>query len=155
MTVLLENRQKHITVDDEMKSIAQRTVDAVFEKEDFPYGYEVSITLVDNTAIAALNREYRGVDAATDVLSFAMMEGEEFLDLNEDGEAIMGDIIISMEKVADQAEEYGHSIEREFAFLVVHGTLHLLGYTHDGQRDTKRMRQREEEILEGLGLTRG
>ena len=155
MTVLLENRQKHIMVDDGMKGIAQRAVDAVFEKEDFPYGYEVSITLVDNTAIAALNREYRGVDAATDVLSFAMMEGEEFLDLNEDGEAIMGDIIISMEKVADQAEEYGHSIEREFAFLVVHGTLHLLGYTHDGQRDTKRMRQREEEILEGLGLTRG
>ncbi|HZX46664.1 MAG TPA: rRNA maturation RNase YbeY [Clostridia bacterium] len=155
MTVLLENRQKHITIDDVMKGIAQRAVDAVFEKEDFPYGYEVSITLVDNTAIAALNREYRGVDAATDVLSFAMMEGEEFLDLNEDGEAIMGDIIISMEKVADQAEEYGHSIEREFAFLVVHGTLHLLGYTHDGQQDTKRMRQREEEILEGLGLTRG
>jgi probable rRNA maturation factor len=138
-----------------MKGIAQRAVDAVFEKEDFPYGYEVSITLVDNTAIAALNREYRGVDAPTDVLSFAMMEGEEFLDLNEDGEAIMGDIIISMEKVVDQAKEYGHSIEREFAFLVVHGTLHLLGHTHDGQQDTKRMRQREEEILEGLGLTRG
>ena len=155
MTVLLENRQKQITVDDGLKGIAQRAVDAVFEKEDFPYGYEVSITLVDNTAIAALNREYRGVDAATDVLSFAMMEGEEFLDLNEDGEAVMGDIIISMEKVVDQAKEYGHSIEREFAFLVVHGTLHLLGYTHDGQQDTKRMRQREEEILEGLGLTRG
>lgn len=155
MTVLLENRQKHITVDDEMKSIAQRTVDAVFEKEDFPYGYEVSITLVDNATIAALNKEYRGVDAATDVLSFAMMEGEEFLDLNEDGEAIMGDIIISMEKVLEQAKEYGHSIEREFAFLVVHGTLHLLGYTHGGQQDTIRMRQREEEILEGLGLTRG
>jgi probable rRNA maturation factor len=155
MTVLLENRQKQITVDDGLKGIAQRAVDAVFEKEDFPYGYEVSITLVDNTAIAALNREYRGVDAPTDVLSFAMMEGEEFLDLNEDGEAVMGDIIISMEKVVDQAKEYGHSIEREFAFLVVHGTLHLLGYTHDGQQDTKRMRQREEEILEGLGLTRG
>lgn len=155
MTVLLENRQKHITVDDGMKGIAQRAVEAVFEKEDFPYGYEVSITLVDNTAIAALNREYRGVDAPTDVLSFAMMEGEEFLDLNEDGEAVMGDIIISMEKVLEQAREYGHSIEREFAFLVVHGTLHLLGYTHDGQQDTKRMRQREEEILEGLGLTRG
>lgn len=154
MTVLLENRQKQITVDDGLKGIAQRAVDAVFEKEDFPYGYEVSITLVDNTAIAALNREYRGVDAPTDVLSFAMMEGEEFLDLNEDGEAVMGDIIISMEKVVDQAKEYGHSIEREFAFLVVHGTLHLLGYTHDGQQDTKRMRQREEEILEGLGLTR-
>jgi probable rRNA maturation factor len=155
MTVLLENRQKQITVDDGLKGIAQRAVDAVFEKEDFPYGYEVSITLVDNTVIAALNREYRGVDAPTDVLSFAMMEGEEFLDLNEDGEAVMGDIVISMEKVADQAREYGHSIEREFAFLVVHGTLHLLGYTHDGQQDTKRMRQREEEILEGLGLTRG
>ena len=155
MTVLLENRQKHITVDDGMKDIAQRAVDAAFEKEDFPYGYEVSITLVDNDTIAALNREYRGVDAATDVLSFAMMEGEEFLDFNEDDEAIMGDIIISMEKVLEQAKEYGHSIEREFAFLVVHGTLHLLGYTHDGQQDTKRMRQREEEILEGLGLTRG
>jgi probable rRNA maturation factor len=155
MTVLLENRQKQITVDDGLKGIAQRAVDAVFEKEDFPYGCEVSITLVDNTVIAALNREYRGVDAPTDVLSFAMMEGEEFLDLNEDGEAVMGDIVISMEKVADQAREYGHSIEREFAFLVVHGTLHLLGYTHDGRQDTKRMRQREEEILEGLGLTRG
>ena len=76
------------------------------------------------------------MDAPTDVLSFAMME-EEFLDLNEDGEAVMGDIIISMEKVVDQAKEYGHSIEREFAFLVVHGTLHLWDTLTTGSRIPK------------------
>jgi probable rRNA maturation factor len=155
MTVLLENRQSSITVDDELAYIAKKAVDATFAKEKFPYDYEVGVTLVDNSTIAALNKEYRGVDAATDVLSFPMMEGEEFLDLNEDGEAIMGDIVISMEKVIEQAGEYGHSTLREFAFLLVHGTLHLLGYTHKERADTQRMRVMEEEILESLGLTRG
>jgi probable rRNA maturation factor len=155
MTVLLENRQSTIAIDDRLTDIAKKAVDAAFIKEKFPYDYEVGVTLVDNATIAALNKEYRGVDAATDVLSFPMMEGEEFLDLNEDGEAIMGDIVISMEKVIEQAGEYGHSPLREFAFLMVHGTLHLLGYTHEEGADTQRMRAMEEEILESLGLTRG
>ncbi|MGI6704449.1 MAG: rRNA maturation RNase YbeY [Clostridia bacterium] len=154
VTVLIENRQSSIAVDDGLMQIAEKIVDAAFTKEDFPYGYEVGITLVDNATIAALNKEYRGVDAATDVLSFAMLEGEEFIDLNEEEEAIVGDVVISMEKVAEQAEEYCHSREREFAYLLLHGVLHLLGYSHDGEEDTRRMRKREEEILEGLGLTR-
>ena len=154
MTVLIENKQSRVAVDDGLIKIAERIVDAAFLKEGFPYGYEVGVALVDNMTIAALNSEYRGVDAATDVLSFAMLEGEEYLDLNEDEEAIVGDVVISMDKVAEQAADYRHSCQREFAYLLLHGVLHLLGYTHDGEEDTRRMRKREEEILEGLGLTR-
>ncbi len=154
MTVLIENKQNIVAVDQEMRDIAEKVVDTAFDKEGFPYGHEVGITLVDNETIAALNKEYRDVDAPTDVLSFAMMEGEEVVDLNEDGEAIMGDIVISMAKVMEQSREYGHSPQRELAYLVLHGTLHLLGYTHHDAGDTEKMRSREEEILQGMGLVR-
>ncbi len=155
MTVLIENRQNSIELDEDMVQIAKNVVEAAFKGENFPYAYEIGILLVDDRTIAAFNKEYRGVDDVTDVLSFAMLEGEEVLDFNEQDEVPVGDIIISMERMAKQAEEYGHSYKREFAYLLLHGTLHILGYTHDGDEDTQRMRKKEEEILEGLGLTRG
>lgn len=154
MTVLIENRQNSVAVNKGIIEIAEKVTDTAFAMEAFPYGYEVGVVLVDNTTIAALNKEYRGMDVATDVLSFAMLEEEEFMDLNEDDEVMVGDVVISMEKVVEQAKEYGHSQEREFAYLLSHGVLHLLGYTHDGEKDTDRMRKREEEILNGIGLTR-
>jgi len=117
---------------------------------------EVSILLVDDAAIRELNSLYRGIDAPTDVLSFAMnedtAEGEGFTVMEDDN--ILGDVVISLETASRQAEEYGHSLEREVGFLAVHGVLHLLGYDHAGDRDTARMRAREEEVLAGLDLPR-
>lgn len=155
MTVLIENRQNSIAVKSGMITIIKKVVDAAFARERFPYGYEVGVLLVDNETITALNREYRDTDTVTDVLSFALLEDEEFIDTNEDGEVLIGDIVVSVPKAVDQAEEYGHSVERELAYLVLHGALHLLGYDHREAGDTRIMRSREEEILTDLGLARG
>lgn len=116
---------------------------------------EVSLTLVDDQRIHELNREYRGVDRPTDVLSFALQdeaEGEpEILDFEDE---ILGDIIISVERARLQAEEYGHSFERELVYLAVHGTLHLLGYNHEVEEDKMEMRRQEETVMNQIGLLR-
>ncbi|MBA1337184.1 MAG: Metal-dependent hydrolase YbeY, involved in rRNA and/or ribosome maturation and assembly [Firmicutes bacterium] len=154
MTVLIENNQAKILLNEDMMHLIERVIDIAISMEHFPYKYEVSVSLVDNECIAAINREYRGVDSPTDVLSFAMLEDEEVVDVNEDGEAILGDIVISLEKAFEQSREYGHTMDREVAFLTLHGVLHLLGYDHMEENDRKRMRSREEEILKAIGLTR-
>nr|WP_206529468.1 rRNA maturation RNase YbeY [Brevibacillus sp. SYP-B805] len=122
---------------------------------------EVVITIVDDARIHELNREYRGVDRPTDVLSFALNEaGEEepdiFLDESEadDYPNMLGDIVISLPRARAQAEEYGHSLERELCFLTVHGFLHLLGYDHGSPDEEKEMFGRQEEVLQAIGLTR-
>jgi probable rRNA maturation factor len=121
---------------------------------------EVTVTLVDNERIHELNREYRGIDRPTDVLSFAMNEeGEEEMEIFLDEEMdempnMLGDIIISVPKAREQAEEYGHSFEREMGFLTAHGFLHLLGYDHDTEAEEKEMFNRQEEILNRVRLTR-
>lgn len=123
---------------------------------------EVAVSLVDDEAIHELNRTYRDKDAPTDVLSFAMQEGEEdemeiVFDEEDEVEAdtMLGDIIISIPTAKRQAEEYGHSLERELAFLAVHGFLHLIGYDHMTPEDEKEMFGRQEAILETAGFTRG
>jgi probable rRNA maturation factor len=116
---------------------------------------EVSVTLVDDRRIWELNRQYRGVDRPTDVLSFAMREGETEPVLGEEGRELLGDIIISVETAERQAREYGHSLERELAFLAVHGFLHLLGYDHQSPEEEAVMFAKQEEVLTGLGLVRG
>ena len=122
---------------------------------------EVVVTLVSNERIHELNREYRGVDRPTDVLSFAMNEaGEEEMDIYIDESEIdeypnmLGDIVISLPKAKEQAKEYGHSLERELGFLAVHGFLHLLGYDHGTAEEEKEMFSRQEEVLEKIGLKR-
>lgn len=119
---------------------------------------EVSVTLVDDDAIRELNRDYRGVDRPTDVLSFAMLEegeGEpEAPQLPPDAPLQLGDIVISLERAAAQAVEYGHSLERELGFLVTHGVLHLLGYDHQTPEDEARMQETAEAILGELDLGR-
>jgi len=105
---------------------------------------------VDDAYIQGLNQQYRGIDAPTDVLSFAMQEGEPF---PEEGELILGDVVISLETARRQASEYGHSLAREVAYLAVHGVLHLLGYDHGGEDDRRVMRNKEEEILARLNLS--
>ncbi len=141
MEILFENHDIH-TFTDKMEESVRTIVNYVVSAEEVKNALEVSILITNNAEIQGLNAEYRGKDVATDVLSFPM--DEEYL----------GDIAISMDKVFEQAEEYGHSPERELAFLVVHGTLHLLGYDHIEEEDRVLMRKREEEILNDLGIRR-
>lgn len=111
---------------------------------------QLSVVLTTDEEVHELNRAYRGVDRTTDVLSFAQREGEDS-DLND---PLLGDVVISMDAVQRQATDYGHSLEREVAFLTVHGILHLLGWDHERPAEEARMMAKTEEILAGLGLTR-
>lgn len=111
---------------------------------------EVSVVLADDAAVHALNREYRGVDRPTDVLSFSQREGEGA----DPNDPILGDIVISLDRVAAQAADYGHSFDRELGFLTVHGVLHLLGWDHQQPDEEQRMMAKTEEILGGIGLPR-
>ncbi|WP_407314702.1 rRNA maturation RNase YbeY [Desulfosporosinus sp. SB140] len=115
---------------------------------------EVSLTLVDDQRIHELNREYRGVDRPTDVLSFALQEETEEEPDVEFEDDMLGDIVISVPRAREQAVEYGHSFEREIVYLAVHGTLHLLGYDHEDDEDKQEMRAKEEEVMSVLGLER-
>ena len=136
----------------------KEVVSRVLEEEKVLPEVDVYITLTNNEEIHKINKEYRDVDRPTDVLSFPMYERDEIAGLKNDTddeiEKILGDIIVSIEKVREQAEEYGHSFERELAYLVTHGMLHLLGYDHMIEEEKAVMRKREEEILETLNITR-
>ena len=119
----------------------------------------VSITLTNPENIHKINKEYRNVDSETDVLSFPMFEKNEIdqkiKNNNFEHEDVLGDIVISIEKVKGQAIEYGHSFERELSYMVVHGFYHLMGYDHIKEEDKKEMRKKEDEILDKLHITRG
>lgn len=120
---------------------------------------EVALTFVDDETMHRLNLQYRGIDRTTDVLSFAMQESiDEELDIefmeDEEEEVLLGDIIISVPKAIAQAEDYGHSFEREIGFLFIHGFLHLIGYDHGTEEEEKDMTERQERILTKAGLTR-
>lgn len=136
----------------------EQTVTAVLKKAADVYGLaadnEVSLVFCDDAYIQALNRDYRGKDQPTDVLSFALNEGEEPVIVDGPAHTLLGDIIISLETAARQAEEYNHSLEREVAYLTVHGMLHLLGYDHMSDEDKAEMRTEEEHVLSLLGITR-
>ena len=127
----------------------------VLDFEHFDGPAEISVTFVDNNRIHELNKEYRNKDSATDVLSFPLGENGEY-DIDEDnGCKLLGDIVISMERAMEQAELYGHSLQREVAYLTVHSMLHLLGYDHEaGGLEAVRMREKEEAVLIQLGLPR-
>ncbi|MCP3025642.1 rRNA maturation RNase YbeY [Halobacillus sp. A5] len=153
----------HIDFHDETNSIDEAFVDLIErviqfagEKEYTANEAELSITFVDNKEIQELNRNYRQKDQATDVISFAMQElGEGEVEvLNEDLPVLLGDIVISVDKAREQAEDYNHSLEREFAFLALHGFLHLLGYDHMNEEDEQKMFKRQEDILNEFGLQR-
>lgn len=120
---------------------------------------EVSLSLVDDERIHELNREYRGVDRPTDVLSFALQEESEEepeISTGDFGPAddLLGDVIISVPRAREQAQEYGHSLARELVYLAVHGTLHLMGYDHEQDEERRAMRRKEEEVMARLGLER-
>lgn len=154
--VVINNMQHRIDVDDRLEELIRKSVEMALNLEGVRSDLEVSVALVDNDYIRELNKTYRGKDAPTDVLSFPMLEPGEVDDVSSEGEVeqLLGDIVISLEKAEEQAKSYGHSFEREVAFLVVHGVLHLLGYDHEIEEERKIMRQKEEEVLKALGLTR-
>lgn len=144
----------------EISEVAQQLVGSVLQfaakKENIEAGTELSVIFVDNARIQEINKEYRHKDAATDVISFAMEEmGEnEIKIIGEDLPRVLGDIIISIERTKEQAEEYGHSFDRELGFLALHGFLHLLGYDHMTESDEKVMFTKQKEILDEYGLSR-
>lgn len=161
MSVLIDNRQDKIVVDEAMENLVVQVVEKVLNYEECEEKYEVSISFVNNEEIKSLNMKYRGMDKATDVLSFPMLEftDEELSEEDEDAEYIdeeivLGDIVVSMEKALEQSKEYGHSFERELAFLLVHGMLHLLGYDHEDGASEGEMFDKQEEILKEMNLIR-
>ncbi|MBQ8298769.1 MAG: rRNA maturation RNase YbeY [Clostridia bacterium] len=143
------------------ENLIRTVVDTVLREENVIKKLDVYITLTNNENIQKINAEHRNIDKPTDVLSFPMFEREEIPNLKmaeddskEQEEMMLGDIIVSVEKVREQAEEYGHSFKRELAYLVTHGMLHLLGYDHMIDEEKVVMRKREEEILEILDIKR-
>ena len=142
----------------EYENLINKVVDECFKTEGLDkLKLYISITLTVPEVIKEANKKYRNIDKATDVLYFPMFEKEELEELiknNYDVEDVLGDLIISIPKVEEQATEYGHSFERELAYMVVHGFYHLMGYDHMEENDKKEMRQKEDEVLNKLGITR-
>ena len=152
LRVLIENEQDEKYIRLRHERLIRRAISETLDYENFGYPAEVSVVLTDSEAIKEINREYRGVDSATDVLSFPQFApGERYPD---EGFVPLGDIVISVERAENQALVYGHSFERELAFLTVHSTLHLLGYDNvTCEEDELDMRRRQRDIMERIGLT--
>ena len=156
--VLITNDQNVVKVPSGLRILIRRSCNAVLDFEHFDGPAEISVTFVDNNRIHELNKEYRDKDSATDVLSFPLGENGEY-DIDEDnGCKLLGDIVISMERAMEQAELYGHSLQREVAYLTVHSMLHLLGYDHEaGGLEAVRMREKallflREEVPHGIAV---
>ncbi len=153
--VIITNDQNTVKVPSGVRLLIRRCCNAVLLMEGFDDSVEISVRFVDNDQIKELNAQYRNIDKETDVLSFPLGENGEYDRNPSSGAILLGDIVISMQKAMEQADEYGHSLDREVAFLTVHSMLHLLGYDHvDGGMDAVRMREKEETVLTQLGLKR-
>jgi probable rRNA maturation factor len=156
--------EKELDID--YKKITDDVINGVLDFEKCPYEAEVNLILTDNEEIHKINKEYRDIDRPTDVLSFPMIDYETPADFSkveeseedyfnpETGELILGDIIVSVEKVLEQAESYNHSVTREFAFLIAHSMLHLCGYDHMEPEEAKVMENKQNKILSGLNMNR-
>lgn len=153
--VLITNEQKAVKIPTGIRLLIRRCCHASLLSEGVRNDTEISVTFVDNARIRELNAEYRNIDRETDVLSFPMYEPQELRTIEESQPLALGDIVISVEKAMEQAQSYGHTIEREIAFLTVHSMFHLLGYDHvDGGLQAVQMREKEEGVLTKLGLQR-
>lgn len=165
MTVTIE-RESEIPLPFSEQEIAEAVVSETLDYEECPYEVEVNIILTNNEEIHRINLQQRGVDAPTDVLSFPMIEyayPSDFTVLEADGmdnfdpdtgELLLGDIVISVDKVIEQAEKYNHGVKREYAFLIAHSMLHLFGYDHMDEIERETMELKQDEILNRLGITR-
>lgn len=165
--IYTDDRQNLISINNEQMATIFDIIDYALKEEKVLIPYEVSLTFVDNESIREINEEMRGIDAATDVLSFPMLNYEEKrvfkecylnykfspIDLDE-GNLVLGDIVLSLERAKEQSEEFNHSFEREVCYLITHSILHLLGYDHMEEEDKTIMRKREEEILSRFQINR-
>ncbi|MDB6297048.1 rRNA maturation RNase YbeY [Clostridioides difficile] len=152
MDLILDDRQDKLEVSEELIEEVKDIIIECLDYEGYDDNYEVSLSFVDNKEIHELNREYRGVDRVTDVLSFPLLS-DDFEDVELEEESL-GDIVVSLERALEQSIEYNHSFEREVCFLICHSMFHLLGYDHDTDENTKEMREKEEHILNKLNITR-
>lgn len=148
------NEQSLFRVTYEQKHLVRRAINATLEYEGYENNAEISLTFTDNEKIRRINSQFRGIDKPTDVLSFPLNDYENTPDsLADEPSGCLGDIVISLERAKEQADEFGHSLDREIAFLTVHSMLHLLGYDHvDSEADELDMRRRQSEILKNMGL---
>ncbi len=170
MTLNYEN-ESQLTLDlqgDDPEQLARKVIDAALDYIGCPYESEVNLLITDSEQVHEMNLQFREIDRTTDVLSFPMLSYEEpgsfdFLENEEvyddcfnpdSGEVLLGDIVINAERVVSQAEEYGHSARREYAFLIAHSMLHLMGYDHMEPEEAKEMEAKQREILDGIGITR-
>ena len=153
--VIISNRQNVVKIPTGIRLLVRRCCNAALRLENFTEDAEISVTFVDNDEIRLLNKQHRNIDSATDVLSFPLGENGVY-DHNESGAAMLGDIVISMPKAVEQAELYGHTLQREVGYLTAHSMFHLLGYDHvNGGVEAVHMREKEETVMTMLGLPRG
>ena len=164
MTVFIET-ECDFNFDFDYEKVAKDVINTAMDHLKFPFEAEVSITITDNDGIHAINKEFRGIDAPTDVLSFPMIEYEnpgefDHIEANDDlfnpetGEVILGDIVLCVPRILSQAEEYGHSVLREYAFLIAHSMLHLFGFDHMTEVEAAVMEEKQREILDILNISR-
>jgi len=156
LRIYFDNHQDKHPLTYRLKMLVREAIEATLDYEQYGNPCEVSVSFVDNAEIRGLNKKFRGIDKATDVLSFPLFdyEGESEEPPVDEMLGMLGDIVLSLEQAALQAEEYGHSFEREVAFLTVHSMLHLLGYDHEtGEEDEADMRRRQSEIMDLMGLS--
>ncbi len=146
MEVLFDNRQDKIKIQKSTEDLLEKVIETSLKMENMSLDYEISVSFVTNDEIRELNSQFRNIDKETDVLSFP------FEDEFETGIRILGDIVLSVEKAMDQAEEFGHTVERELAYLTAHSTLHLMGYDHMNDDDKSIMRQKEKAIMKALQI---
>lgn len=165
MTSYIEN-ETNVEFDFPLQEIADKVILQILDTEECPFESQVNILITDNAGIREYNATYRDIDKETDVLSFPNIEYEtpsDFSGLEEfeadyfdpdSGELILGDIILSVDRIKQQAQEYGHSEKREYAFLIAHSMLHLCGYDHMEEEEAIVMEAKQKEALEALGITR-
>lgn len=165
MTFYIENETEEIFPFD-VEELVEQVAGQVLDTENCPYEVQLNVLITDNEGIREYNRQFRDIDKETDVLSFPNIDFESpaVFEIEEDreadyfdpdsGELILGDIIISVDRVKEQAESYGHSLKREFAFLVAHSLLHLCGYDHMEEAEAAVMEAKQEAVLQALGITR-
>ncbi|HEX2926920.1 MAG TPA: rRNA maturation RNase YbeY [Ruminiclostridium sp.] len=159
--ITIENEQDKVIIDSKIESIIEKTIRLCMKSEQLDKDYDVSVLIIDDEEIRSINKEHRDIDKSTDVLSFPMVDFKEGQLISDEGdydlemgELLLGDIIISAETAKRQADAYGHSFEREMAFLTAHSCFHLLGYDHMEEAEEKIMFKKQEDILKKIGLPR-
>ena len=153
METEIRTEPEELSVSEEERAAVRRAIETVGRLYGAE-GAEVSVTLTDDAHIHVINREYRNVDRPTDVISFALTESEEPEIIGGGEHEVLGDLIISLERMRAQAAEYGHTELRELSFLTVHGMLHLLGYDHMEEQERQEMEEEQRAVMEELGITR-